>query len=120
MRNVINIAARWLTSGFAVLVGIRLVMVGLLTFQLGSWAGVTVIALAFVFLMPALLTLFGGSMKWIRLLWGVMAVLGLAVWLFRGMHPTPSVLIASLVTLAISFGGRDKKAEQEEDVSAFS
>lgn len=121
MRNVINIVARLLTSAFAIMIGVRLTIIGLLAIQMGGWTGSILIAMAFIFFVPALLTLFGGRMKWIRWLWGGMAALSLAAMLVPAAHEAGMItLIGSLVTLVVSFGAREKKAEEEEDVSAFS
>ena len=121
MRNVINIAARWLTAGFAILTGAGLVLVGLLGLQAGSLGGGAIgIVMAFVFFVPALFTLFGGSIKWMRWLWGGMAVLSLLARLAPKAQTGVAPTIVFLLFLAISFAGRDQKVEEEEDVSAFS
>ena len=122
MRNVINIAARWLSGILAILMGVGITVSGLLMLRMGSLGGgAFIIVLAFVFFVPALFTLFGGSIKWMRWLWGGMTVLSLAA-MFAPNAKQSGVasLIVSFLAFAISFAGRDKKVEEEEDASVFS
>lgn len=119
--KIINIAARWLTSGLAVWAGFQVIVIGLLVSTMGGLSrSLPVLAVAFIFLGPALFTLFGGTMKLIRGLWIVTAALSLAgIFLYpqakQGAEP---MLIYALLGLAISFGARDKKSDEDLQAEA--
>jgi len=115
IRNVINIGARCLTSGLALLAAKHLIVIGLLVKQMGGgWKGLVPIALGLVFIWPAFVTLFGGILKWIRGFWIVTAVLSAAGILYA---PTQEggidMLIYSILGLVISFGATEKKTDEE-------